>query len=297
MQFIGNLFHYVLSKAFLPEFNFDECFNGYINKELTKKEEFFINKLKKELLFIIDTIKEHNKYSSLGEELYEEKVYVNVENNIKVTFMGIIDKLKYKKVDDKYICAIIDYKTGNPNLNLCNTIYGIEMQLPIYIYLTKNHPKFDKVEVAGFYLQKILNNEISADGKTSYEDLKKKNLLLQGYSNEDMSILDYFDSSYSDSKVVKSLKTTAKGFYAYSKVINNNTMDKLVKLTEDKIVDSANNIVKGKFDINPKKIGSNNLGCEFCPFSDICFKTEKNIETLKEYTNLEFLDGEDNGMD
>ena len=297
MQLIGNLFHYVLSKAFLPGFNYDEVFDNYIEKSLTKKEEFFINKLKNELRFIIDTINEHNKHTSLNDELFEEKVYINLEGNIKVTFMGIIDKLKYKEVDGEYIVAIIDYKTGNPNLNLNNVIYGIEMQLPVYIYLTRNHPKFNNIKVAGFYLQKILNNEIKADGKNKYEDLKKKNLLLQGYSNENIGILDYFDDSYADSVVVKSLKQTSKGFSSYSKVLDTKTINELTDLAESKIKESTKDILDGKFDINPKRIGINNLGCEFCQFKDICFKTEKDIVNLEEYKNLEFLGGDDNGMD
>lgn len=294
MLFIGNLFHKVLQQAFTDNFDYDKCFDETIDKELTKKEEFFIKKLKEELRFIIDTIKEQNNYSSLDKEEYEEKVYVNLEGNINVTFMGVIDKLKYKEVDDRYIVAIIDYKTGNPNLNLNNVIYGIEMQLPIYVYLTRN--KFNNVEIAGFYLQKILNNEISADGKHSYLELKKKNLLLQGYSNSNTNILSYFDSNYEDSNVVKGLKTTKTGFYSYSKVIDNDTLDRLVTITEDKIKESSNNILKGIFDINPKKIGINNLGCEFCKFKDVCFKTEKDIVNLEEYKNLEFL-GDTNGMD
>lgn len=294
MQFIGNLFHYVLSKAFVDDFNYDEVFDNYIDKNFSKKELFFIGKLKQELKFIIDTISEHNNHCSLKDELYEDKVYIDLTGNIKVTFMGIIDKLKYSQIDDRYIVAIIDYKTGNPNLNLNNVIYGIEMQLPVYIFLTQNNPRFNKIEVAGFYLQKILNNEISADKKHSYDDLKKKNLLLQGYSNENVDILKYFDDSYDDSKVIKSLKTTSKGFYSYSKVINNSTIDKLVEITKNKIQESSDNILNGMFDINPKKIGNDNLGCEFCKFKDICFRTEKNIVDLKEYKNLEFLGGDDN---
>lgn len=294
MQLIGNLFHYVLSKAFLQNFNYDECFDSFVNKELTKKEKFFIQKLKKELKFIIDTINEHNTHTQLNNELYEDKIYVNLEGNIKVTFMGIIDKLKYKKVDNNYIVAIIDYKTGNPNLNLNNIVYGIEMQLPIYIYLANKHPKFDKIEIAGFYLQKILNNEIIADKKNSYELLKKKNLLLQGYSNENQNILEYFDDDYADSSMIKGLKISSKGFYAYSKVISNDTIDKLLTLTEDKINSSAKDILDAQFMINPKRIGVNNLGCEFCSFKDICFRTEKDIVNLKEYKNMEFLGGDNN---
>ena len=171
------------------------------------------------------------------------------------------------------------------------------MQLPVYIYLTRNYPKFNNIKVAGFYLQKILNNEINADSKTSYEDLKRKNLLLQGYSNSNTDILEYFDNSYTDSNVVKSLKMTSKGFYSYSKVLDDKTIDKLVCITEEKIKQSTNDILNAKYDINPKRIGGKDLGCEFCKFKDICFKTEKDVVNLKEYKNLEFLEGDANGMD
>ena len=294
MQFIGNLFHYVLSKAFLPDFDFDKCFDNYIQKDLSKKETFFIKKLKEELRFIIDTIMEQNTHTSLTLEKYEEKVYINLEGNIKVTFMGIIDKLKYQKVGDKYVVAIIDYKTGNPDLNLNNTIYGIEMQLPIYLYLAKNYPGFDHIEVAGFYLQKILHNEIVADKKHKYEALKKNNLLLQGYSNSDVDILSLFDDSYNDSVVVKNLKTTKNGFYSYAKVLDKKMIDNLVLLAEDKIKEATNKILEADFSINPKRIDDKNIGCLYCPFSDICFKTEKDFITLKSYNDLSFIGGDEN---
>ena len=293
MQLIGNLFHYVLSNAFKEDFDYDTCFDNYITKELSNKEKFFIKKLKEDLRFIIDTIKEHNSHTSLDEELYEEKVYVNLDGNINVTFMGIIDKLKYKQIGDKFVVAIIDYKTGNPNLKLNNAIYGIEMQLPIYIFLAKHHPKFNNIEVAGFYLQKILHNEIKADHKHSYLELKKDNLLLQGYSNQNENIISAFDDSYTDSKVIKGLKMSSKGFYAYSKVLSNDEINALEALVEDKIKESAKKITNGEFTINPKRVGDDNLGCEFCSFKDICFHTEKDIVNLKEYKDLSFLGGED----
>ena len=206
--------------------------------------------------------------------------------------MGIIDKLKYQKVGDKYVLAIIDYKTGNPNLNLNNTIYGIEMQLPIYLYLAKNYPSFDHIEVAGFYLQKILHNEVAADKKHRYHDLKKNNLLLQGYSNSDINILSLFDDSYNDSVVVKNLKTTKNGFYSYANVLDKKTIDALVNLAEDKIKDATKKILDADFAINPKRIDGKNIGCQYCPFSDICFKTEKDFVTLKPYNDLSFIGGD-----
>lgn len=296
MQVVGNIFHYVLENIFKEEKTFDELFDEAREKEdyeYSIKDRFFLKKLKKELLFIVETIKEQNTYSNLTNELYEEKVVTNIAGNIKIEFKGLIDKIKYKEENGKTILVIIDYKTGNPSVNLNNIIYGLSMQLPVYIYLAKNNHKFKSIEVAGFYLQNILNNEVIADDKKTYLELKKDALKLQGYSNEDYNIIKEFDSSFMDSKVVKSLKVSSKGFMPYSKVLTSKKIEEIENIVESKINESAKNIERAKFPINPKKIKDVLVGCQFCEFRDICYKEEKDIVNLKEYKNLEFLEGDE----
>jgi ATP-dependent helicase/nuclease subunit B len=246
-----------------------------------------LKKLKEELKFIIITIKKQYEHISLDKTLYEEKIYVSKNTNI--TFMGIIDKLMYKEEDDITYCAIIDYKTGNPNLNLNNMIYGIDMQLPIYLYLSKRTNKLKNVEVLGFYLQKILNNEITIDNKLTYEKQKENNLKLQGYSIDDMNKLEKFDDSYIDSEIIKSMKVSKNGFYSYAKVLDKKTLDLIDNLVDKKIDEAINSIMNAKFDINPKKIGDKNVSCTFCKYKDICYKTENDLINLKEYKELDFL--------
>ena len=75
------------------------------------------------------------------------------------------------------------------------------------------------------FYQKVLNNEMTVDKTHSYEQQKKKNLLLQGYSNEDINILSEFDKSYMDSNIIKSMKVkNDNSFYSYSKVLSNKSM-------------------------------------------------------------------------
>ena len=156
------------------------------------------------------------------------------------------------------------------------------MQLPVYLYLTKNSKRLKNIKVAGFYLQKILNNEVSVDKSSTYEQLKKKNLLLQGYSNEDQSILSEFDTSYADSNIIKSMKLTKDFSYAhYTKVLSTKEMDKLTEITENKINEGAQLITKGEFTIAPKKIGKVNYGCTLCQFKDICFHTNDDVVELE----------------
>lgn len=288
-QSIGTIFHDVLSKAFKENFDFDLEFENVIKEyDFSNKEEFFMKKLKEELRFIIDTINKQNSFNSLDKSLYENKVYINKEGNIKLTFMGIIDKLLYKEENNKTYLVIIDYKTGFPHTNLNNTIYGIDMQLPVYLYLAKEG-LFKNAEVIGFYLQKILNNEIVRDPKKTYEEQKEDNLKLLGYTIDEPELASKFDFSYTDSEVVKSLRFGQNGFYAYSKVLSEEKINRLIEIVKDDIDNAFDNILDAKFDINPKRVGKDNIGCSFCKYSDICFMKEEDVVLLDEHNNLDFL--------
>ena len=288
-QNIGTIFHDILSKAFSDDFNFDKEFDEKMSQIIfTNKELFFMKKLKDELKFVIDTIKKQNKFNSLDKSLYENKVYINKDGNIKLTFMGIIDKLLYKEEDNKTYLVIIDYKTGVLHTNLNNTIYGIDMQLPVYLYLAKDG-LFKNAEVIGFYLQKILNNEVVKDSKKTYISQKEESLKLNGYTVDRTDLISKFDFSYTDSEVIKSLKFGKTGFYAYSKILSEEKIDKLINIVKNNIDDAFSNILSANFDINPKRIGKNNVGCAFCKYKDICFMKEEDVVELEEHTNLDFL--------
>ena len=130
------------------------------------------------------------------------------------------------------------------------------------------------------------------DFKHTYQELKEDKLKLQGYSNEDIEVLKEFDSRYYDSKVIKGMKTSSKGISS-KKILNDEKIEKLANITEDKINEAIDNILNANFKINPKKIGMDNIGCEFCNFKDICFVKDEMLEKLKEYKNMEFLGGDE----
>lgn len=294
--FIGNLFHNLLSKAFKEDFEFEKEWNQYLensNREFTYQEQFFLGRLKKELLFDIETIKEQNENISFDHTLYEEKVTVPLKASIPAQINGVIDKAYYKTLENgETLFSVVDYKTGTLHTNLNQTIYGINMQLPIYLYLLKRHFTLQQVKVVGFYLQKILNNEPNITDKNTREELKKKALRLVGYSTMNVKNLKMFDESYEDSKLITGMKTGKNGFYATAKVLTDEKIEKLDSLVSEKIQDGVNNILSGNFKINPKVIGIENVGCMNCTYRDICYMKEKDKVYLKEYKKLEFLEEE-----
>lgn len=278
---LGSIFHEVLSKCFIND-DYDVIYNyekliSESTYPFNESEKFFLENLKNELLLIIDTIKEQLKYTSLKQSMYEKEIKIDISSDVKVTFKGFVDKILYDEFNGEKIVVIIDYKTGNPLLNINNSLYGLDMQLPVYIYLIKNEIK--NVRIGGFYLQKILSN-------VSNIQKRKESLKLQGYSNEDIDILEKVDSSYENSCVIKSLRTTQNGFYSYSKIINDEQIDTLYNIVESKVKEARDKILNTEFDINPKEMDDKNIGCKFCKYKDICYMTSSDIVKLKKIDNV-----------
>ena len=295
---IGKIFHYVLSMYREPDFDFDKYWNIEACKyEFTSSKLVLLNKLKEELKYDIEIIKKQENYSKMDEYMFENRFSLNLSNSKgkDVKFTGVIDKIIYSKDDNKSLVSIIDYKTGTLHKDLSNTIYGIDMQLPVYLYLIKRSNLFPNSIIVGFYLQKIINKDVKATLGKSIDELKENALKLVGYSNYDTDYLKEFDMTYNDSNYIASLKTKNDGsFYSYSKILSNEEMNNLDKIVSDNINRACSEILDGNFAINPKRIDNSDIGCDNCKFRDICFKKERDFQKLNKHNGLDFLGGDDN---
>jgi ATP-dependent helicase/DNAse subunit B len=165
------------------------------------------------------------------------------------------------------------------------------MQLPVYLYLTKNYIK--DAEIVGFYLQQILFNKFSKDNNKTLKELKINNSKLKGYSIGNEDKLSMFDSSYINSELIHSMKVTSKGFGTYSKVVSGETVDEMIEFTKNKIDKVSDDILDSKFDINPKFYDKENISCKFCNFQDICYMKNNDLKYLTKVDNFDFLGGEE----
>ncbi|MBR4830855.1 MAG: PD-(D/E)XK nuclease family protein [Bacilli bacterium] len=290
---IGKLFHEVLSKMNNKDFDFDKEYDE-ISKSIiyTNKDKFFIKKLKGELKFIIDTINKQYKYMSFDKSLEEQRVEVNLDKNIKITFKGFIDKALYKEDNDKTIMIIIDYKTGNTELDLSKCYYGLNLQLPVYLYLSDNLKDIKNVEVLGFYIQKILHGIPAYDKNKSIDEIKQNNLKLQGYTTSNMDKIPLVDSSFNKSEIIYGMSTKKDGdLSANAKVLDDTEMNNLKELVKDKIDNMINDILSSSFEIDPKKIDYKDVSCTYCKYKDVCFRKEKDYKILDKKDYKEFLGG------
>lgn len=275
---IGNMYHHILEIGLFKKIDVEKEVKLFLkDKQFTYKEKYFLKKLIKDLEFTLDEIKKQTNEIALGKYLFEKEIKVEKGNNLSITFKGFVDKIIYNDDKAKKIAVLIDYKTGNIDIDLSYIKYGIKMQLPVYLYLVEQELK--EVEFAGFYLQKLINRD-------------DKSLKLEGFSNSNINILSMFDKNYENSNLVKGLKVKQDGsFYKSSKILNSDKIAKIIDITNQSINNSIKNIEDVNFSINPKK--SNNFNsCTYCPFNDLCFKTNNDYIEIKE--DLSFLGGEEN---
>lgn len=293
MTFLGSLYHFCLSNMYQDNFDLKSLYNEYLGKrELTNKEKFFVNKLYKDLEDIIEVIKGQDSLSKFNEVMTEKHIAIDKSHDLNINFLGFVDKIKYEEKDGVMWIAIIDYKTGTPMTTLDNINYGLHMQLPIYIYLTSKGLHKD-VKIAGFYLQKILNPK-KFDSDTPDDDLKK-NLRLDGYTNNDESIIMDLDGSYENSEVIKGLGLSSTGdFKKTAKLLSEEEINKIIDIVDKNIDEVIIKIENGEFDINPKRIDEKLIGCENCHFKDLCFRKEEDIVDLVNTKKSAILGGEDN---
>jgi ATP-dependent helicase/DNAse subunit B len=275
---IGSLFHYVLSKMNENDFDLEYEYNNYLkDKEFNNKEKFFLDKLKNDLKFIIDTIRKHQFISGFTNMLYEHKIDIKLMNSPYVHFKGFVDKIMYQEKDNETLVSIIDYKTGNTDIKIKNLKFGLSMQLPIYLYLVNNSNILKNIKFTGFYLQHILNVDLKKGSKKTREEANYDNLKLLGYSTSDLNRLSIFDSTYENSEMIRSMKLNNDGsFSRYANTLSDEEINEVLELTHERIINAMNNILEGNFDINPKLLNNKNVSCEYCKFKDICYHDENN---------------------
>ena len=259
-KLIGNIYHYILENALKEDIDVGKLVYDYLTDiNLKSSEKFFIDKIIKNSKILLEEVRNEHSKTKLKNIETEKKIKVPIKNNI--SFIGFIDKIIY----DSEVAAIIDYKTYIKSLDLNYIESGIGMQLPIYMYLAKK--SLGNIRFAGIYLQNIT---FKNDTKENIID----SLKLQGLTNMDKDVVEKLDPYYAVNSFIKGVKVKNDGEFSANslkKMLTDSDIDNLINITEDKINETIDNILEAKFDINPK-YNEKPIGCDFCAFSDICYK-------------------------
>ncbi len=273
---IGTIAHNVLQEMVLDNTkDFDELWDNQVTFT-SAKELYFNKKIKEEIREDFNIILKQKELSYFDDVECEKRIKLKLRDNI--FFKGFIDKIL--KCKDN-LC-IVDYKTGNTKIEDKYFEFGLNLQLPSYLYLLQEDPS----KIIGFYLQHLVAPKYVYDEKKDIETQKNEDMKLTGFTSSDISRINILEDLDGKSNVVSKLAITKNGELSKnSKVISDQDMKDMIKLVEDKILEASTSILNNDFSINPKVIDNKNVSCTYCRYKDICYKRIKDYvyyETKKE---------------
>jgi len=270
---IGNVLHEILYKYYKYKKNVGDIYSfckrevfAFVDKDerlkLNLDSPILIN-LIDEAVRVINGLDYMDKNNSFIPFRFEHEF--KGDKALKLDNIDIIGKIDRVDMAGDML-RIVDYKSGKADANLKELYYGNKLQL--FLYSLAIEKELKKKVIGGFYLP--LHNNYTNEVQYNYS--------LNGYFvNEDFVIraLDKNVQASERSEIVDMRLT--KDFKAYS-MPTDSQMDDLKNYSK-RISENAVNEIKTGF-IKPSPLDYSNA-CDYCPYSQTCLKTCKNLPTRK----------------
>ncbi len=311
----GSLVHYVFEKLFkkyskdelisspkdLIQKSISEITETYVNKKLGGFENknsrfvYIIEKLKKSLYLLANRFIEEFTQSSfvlsdleleISSKSKVKPLCFELPDKNKILIEGKVDRVDIMKTPNGNYIRIIDYKTGNKEFKLSDVLYGLNMQMLIYLLTIQKNgsQKYENVIPAGILYFKALKPSADVQNKN---DISKINLQIQKELKMNGLILDNIS-------VVEGMEKSGKGMFIPAEIkdgkINSksltdlNELGVIAKYIEKLTIEMVENLKCGN--INSEPIIQNGVStCQYCEYFPICKYKKENFKKIISITD------------
>lgn len=318
----GTLVHFVLEKIFkkfsqnnIIDINqeslkseLDLILDDYINKKLGGWENkpttflYSINRLKKSLSFLFKHISEEFKqseFSVLDTELeisnqgIIKPVSFYLDNGQKISIEGKIDRADIMSIENKNYVRIVDYKTSSKQFKLSDVLYGLNMQMLIYLLnIHKNGIKgYKNLIPAGILyftaLKPVIDMQNFKDTEKIKSELRKK-LRMNGLILENESVITGMEKEAKGEFIPVTIKNGE--IKTSDSLINLESLEVVYKHIEKLIKNMVESLQLGEISASP--ISSKNVtACKWCKyFSVCCYEGDKFKRIPSSVSNEEIIE-------
>ena len=296
--FYGKFAHTIFENVFSKKVSFEDAYQKAMieyKETFLKRDLFFVEGRKDMLKEAFDSVRNRFNLQNIT-KIEKEWPYTFKIPEIDKEFMGIIDCLV--EVDNKYL-YVVDYKTGKARFDDATIEYGTKnsIQLPGYYYLLKNVDEFKDKEVVGLYIQQLQSSY-------SYKDNKydQNQYLLHGYTLNDKDVVYALDNSLVNNQISLVLENKDgnlenDAMQNISNLVDSDKFNSYYDTVKDLIINFNNNFNEANFDISPYYIDDFDNACQYCPFSNICYKKQENVRNLMDEKENQNEDDDDDEED
>ena len=187
----------------------------------------------------------------------------------QLEFGGIIDRVDSCQLNGNEYIRIIDYKSTKKNLTPELINNGINMQMLLYIFAMTE--KNDKIPSGVLYsplsIDKI-NIEDTIE-KSENKTLIDSNLKSRGFVIDNKEILNAMEHNINGKFIPARLSKSGEYDKNKTSCITSDGMEKLRKISYDKLSDMAEAVYSGQFSASPF-VGKGDDACKYCDYINVC---------------------------
>lgn len=302
----GTIVHYVLERFFseykenikdLSDDKLNNLTDEYINEYLDSivgfksvrnaKHEFIIKKISRALKAVIKHLSEEFKQCDFRPvacelEIGGEGIPLEIEyNEGKVIFNGSIDRVDSF---DGYV-RVIDYKTGSKKFKLPDVLFGLNLQMLLYLYAVT---KSQEINPAGILYM------------PSKRDLNDTGMAMNGLVLADMDVVTAMEKD-NKGEFIPSISINKDGSYSkkLTSFASKEEFELIFSYIEKIIKNTGDSISSGNIEVNPVD-GRESAACDYCDYKAVCGienKTVFKVPSLKNYEVFNKMkEAEENGI-
>ncbi len=247
-----------------------ELINGF---EYLESERFLFtyNEIGRMLKYLIRHIADEFKSCEFQPEAFELDINDDGEDipSLRIKFatdkeallVGQIDRVDvYRDSEGKDFVRIIDYKTGEKTFAISDVLYGLNLQMLVYLYALKkiSGTKYSNMESAGILYLPSKRGMETKSKKTGHN-------MMNGMLVDNDDVIGAMDRNKSGEFVFKKGKPDR----LENPVISKEDFDTVLDFVELKLGQTAERIYSGNFDLEPRN-GENSEACKYCNFRCVC---------------------------
>lgn len=195
-----------------------------------------------------------------------------------VIIQGIADRVDVMRKGNEEWVRVVDYKTGGKKFSIGNLIYGLDMQMLLYLFaVTGDDAKLSSAKPAGVLYLPAGIPEFTAERGSSggTEKALAEQYRMNGLFVDKPDIIRAMDKKLSGMFITPKLLKSGDRFDSRSgDFLSESQMKQLRRYTSDKVIETAESIYSGDASVDPLCVSGRDA-CAFCSYSGICGNGDK----------------------
>ncbi len=301
----GTLMHFIFERVFreerelpeeLPEEALLEQVRGLIEEYarenmggqelLSSREKYRLDRMARSACKLILHVREELAQSRFSPKYFELRLGegdfppLKVETGSgTVTVGGTIDRADVVTLGGREYVRVIDYKTGKKLFRLVDVLYGLNMQMLVYLAALAESGR----EIpAGILYMPAAEPSVSADRGADDAEIKNqadKELKMSGLVLDNEEIIRAMEAGAKGRFIPASLnKDGTRG--RFSSVLGEAQLKEVLEYSKRLIATMGQKLTAGTVEASPAMVNRNS--CKFCPYGPVCGREKGDKDTVRD---------------